>query len=228
MAEFPSLPLFTDAYLADAGHLSDCEHGRYFLLLMMLWRSPECRIPNDDEWMARRFRRSVELVREQLRPIISEFMQCDGNWISQKRLRKEWEYCRARSGKNSQNAKARWDKEKGLCDRNAPNPNPNPKKIKSTKSNNLPPAPIVFQHGVIRLTQVDFDKWVEAFPTLSLKAELTGLAEWASQQKKWYFAVAGALAKRNRDEIRRRAAASNPTRPVRLMANGQPWPDGIE
>ena len=29
MARFPSLPLFVDAYLADTGHLTDAEHGRY-------------------------------------------------------------------------------------------------------------------------------------------------------------------------------------------------------
>src|SRR4051812_21801143 len=59
MAEFPALPLWTDAYLADCGHLSDAEHGRYFLLLMAMWRAPECRLPNDNDWLARRFRRSV-------------------------------------------------------------------------------------------------------------------------------------------------------------------------
>ena len=120
MAAFPSLPLFTDAYLADAGHLTDAEHGRYFLLLMQMWRTPECRLPNDDEWLARRFRRTVEQVRADLRPIISEFMQTDGNWITQKRLRKEWEWCRGHSKKQSDIAKSRWNKEKGACHGNAP------------------------------------------------------------------------------------------------------------
>lgn len=44
MAELPFLPLAVESYLADCGHLSDAEHGRYLLLLMELWRSPNCRI----------------------------------------------------------------------------------------------------------------------------------------------------------------------------------------
>ncbi len=50
MADFPALPLFTDAYLADCSHLSDAEHGRYLRLLMLVWLSPECRVPNDDKF----------------------------------------------------------------------------------------------------------------------------------------------------------------------------------
>lgn len=38
MAEFPALPLWTDAYLADTAHLSYEEHGLYFHILMTMWR----------------------------------------------------------------------------------------------------------------------------------------------------------------------------------------------
>ena len=60
MAEFPSLPLFTDAYMRDCWHLSDAEHGRYLLLMILIWQSPQCRIPNDPDWIARRLKRSRE------------------------------------------------------------------------------------------------------------------------------------------------------------------------
>ncbi len=129
MAEFPALPLWTDAYLADCSHLSDAEHGVYLQVLMTMWRSPECRIPNDSSWLARRFRRDVHDVEKTIRPILAEFCKTDGNWVWQPRLQKEWEYCRKKSEKNSETAKLRWQKGKGSCERNAPTPTPTPTKI---------------------------------------------------------------------------------------------------
>ena len=111
MAQFPALPLFTDAYLADTVHLSDAEHGRYLILLMTIWRSPECRIPNDDEWMARRFQKTVDEFQKDVRPLLLEFCETDGNWITQGRLKDEWNYCRKKSKNQSAAAKSRWRKE---------------------------------------------------------------------------------------------------------------------
>jgi uncharacterized protein YdaU (DUF1376 family) len=119
VAEFPALPLFTDAYLADTEHLSDAEHGIYLKLLMVMWRSPNCRIPNDDDWIARRMRRTAAEVVKTVRPIISEFCQCDGNWITQKRLLKELEWCLSKRKQTSGAAKSRWEKEKHTSGRNA-------------------------------------------------------------------------------------------------------------
>ena len=58
----------------------------------------------------------------------------------------------------------------------------------------------VFESGVIRLTDRDFNKWRDAFPNIDLKAELLSLTEWAGSQQKWFYAVSSALAKRNRDQ----------------------------
>lgn len=52
MAEFPSLPLFTDAYIGDTVHLTNEEHGVYLRLLMFAWRSPDCALPIDDKRLA--------------------------------------------------------------------------------------------------------------------------------------------------------------------------------
>ena len=73
MADLPAIPLWTDAYLADCGHLGDAEHGRYLLILMHLWRAPKQRFPNDDDWLARKFGRSADSVRSEIRPLIEEF-----------------------------------------------------------------------------------------------------------------------------------------------------------
>lgn len=108
----PFLKLFVAEYLSDTMHLDDAEHGRYLLLLMALWRAPRQRLPNDDRWLARRFNRSVERVETELRPIISEFCQCDGNWISNKRIDAEYEEASRTSSAQSVRAKSRWRKEK--------------------------------------------------------------------------------------------------------------------
>jgi uncharacterized protein YdaU (DUF1376 family) len=107
MAELPYLPLWTDAYLADTYHLTDTQHGLYLRLLMLMWRTPGCRVPNNDEWLAKRFRDM-----DALRAIIGEFCQSDGNWITQNRLTFEYEQARKRSTKQSERAKSRWNKEK--------------------------------------------------------------------------------------------------------------------
>lgn len=113
MAEFPALPFWVDAYVADTGHLSPEQHGLYLLLLMLMWRSHDCRVPNDDDWIARRLNVNSDLVRLKLRPIIAEFCFPDSrHWLSQKRLRKEWNSLRERSRKASRSSKSRWDREK--------------------------------------------------------------------------------------------------------------------
>ncbi len=60
-----------------------------------------------------------------------------------------------------------------------------------------------FEAGIIRLNEADFRKWERDFPNLNLAGELRGLAGWATEEAKtgrsWFFAVPGALAKRDRE-----------------------------
>jgi uncharacterized protein YdaU (DUF1376 family) len=133
MASFPALPLWTDAYLADTNHLTDAEHGLYLRLLMVMWRSPRCRVPNDDAWLARRLNHSETHIANALRPLIKEFFSSTGNWLYQKRLLKEWKWCTAKSKKNSDAANVRWDNEKHISERNAPTPTPTPIGIERKK-----------------------------------------------------------------------------------------------
>lgn len=142
MAEFPALPLWTDAYLADTAHLRDGERGRYDLMLFLMWRMPQLRFPNDDAWLGRKFGRSAEVIEKYWKPLMREFFRCDGNWWTHKRLTSEFEYVRANSQKQSVRAKGRWQKEKDECHgnaqnsvlRNAPTPTPTPTPHKKDSS----------------------------------------------------------------------------------------------
>lgn len=116
MADYAALPIFIDAWALDCAHLSDAEDGRYFRLMRLMWAQPMCRIPNDDVWIARKMGRTPEDVVRDIRPIIEEFCQTTGNWISQKRLRKEYEYVMRRAKKQSDNAKSGWNKRKSDAD----------------------------------------------------------------------------------------------------------------
>lgn len=84
-----------------------------------------------------------------------------------------------------------------------------------------------FEHGVIRLTPKDFDKWQKAYSHLDLAAELIALAPWAAEQNNWFHAVPGALAKKNR-ELKHRADTARAGGPqLPLTRSGNPWPEGI-
>lgn len=153
MAEYAALPLFTDALMADCGHLDDERFGLYLRLLILMWRSPGCRIPNDNQWLANKLRREVSDIENDVRPIIEEFCRSDGNWITQKRLTKEFKYVTDQHKKQSERAKARWNKEKedagahaGAMPQprrrhasgNAPSPSPSPSPWADKKSARLP------------------------------------------------------------------------------------------
>ncbi|KSV84558.1 hypothetical protein N183_12085 [Sinorhizobium sp. Sb3] len=71
-----------------------------------------------------------------------------------------------------------------------------------------PPKSYVFEATKIKLTATDLEKWRQAFPLLSLEAELWSLDEWAGKQgKNWFSAVSSALAKKQREATERANAA---------------------
>lgn len=126
MAEFPALPLFTDALIADTDHLSDEEFGAYIRLLVMIWRNANCKVPADAAWLMRRLGADEKEYSRLHAPLIKEFLQSDGNFITQKRLMKEFLYLRESRGKQSVAAKARWNKKKEPSSGIAPHPHPTP------------------------------------------------------------------------------------------------------
>ena len=71
MADYPCLPLWTDAYLGDTMHLNLEQHGAYLKLLMIAWRDNDCSLPADDLKIARMLgitRRKWESLRTHIMP----------------------------------------------------------------------------------------------------------------------------------------------------------------
>lgn len=173
MAEFPALPLWTDAYLADTSHLRDGERGRYDLMLFLMWRMPMMRFPADDAWLARKFGRSVEVIEKYWKPLMREYFQCDGNWWTHKRLASEWEYLSQKRKQQSDAAKSRWDKEKksnsAYADRNAPRnaPTPTPIPIKEN-----------IQSAAPQTDHLDFEKFWADYPREKNMSKKRALAAW--------------------------------------------------
>jgi uncharacterized protein YdaU (DUF1376 family) len=210
MADFPALPLWTDAYLADTIHLTPEQHGIYYLLLLHTWRTPGCKIPNDDEWIALRFRQPIEWVREHVRPLLDEFFTSRNAMLSQKRLTAEHKYVTQRRLNRARAAKSRWDKEKASCNASAlhmhPQPTPTPIEEGSSSSiseptgyiQNEPAKKYALEKGCIHLTEADLEQWRKAFPHISVEGELLAKEPWLSQQKSWFNAAAGWLAKAER------------------------------
>ncbi|WP_417459271.1 YdaU family protein [Kordiimonas sp.] len=102
MAEFPALPLFTDAYLADTRHLTAEEHGAYLLLLMCAWRTRGCALKDCDRTLAR----TVGVTRarwRKLRPVLTEFFTVEAGLWQQKKLSEVYRGVEERVAKNRQN-----------------------------------------------------------------------------------------------------------------------------
>jgi hypothetical protein len=62
------------------------------------------------------------------------------------------------------------------------------------------PEKYVFESGVIRLNELDYQRWKRAYSNLNLESELMSMTEWAGKQKSWFNAVSSLLAKRDREQ----------------------------
>lgn len=146
MAEFPALPLWTDAFLADTLHLSTEEAGAYLLMLFTAWRRPNCDLPDDDKFLMKICRCDGRKWRH-LRPVMEQFHVIENGTWRQVRLQKERKYVGDLSQKQRANINARWSKNKGLGDTtvipdayqtDTPTPTPIPKEERKKKEE--PPA----------------------------------------------------------------------------------------
>lgn len=85
MAEFPALPIFTDAFIADTLHLNATQTGAYLMLLMVAWRTRDCALPNDDDQLAR-FARMDRRQWLSNKDVILSFWDLIDGVLTQKRL----------------------------------------------------------------------------------------------------------------------------------------------
>lgn len=112
MAEFPALPLWTDAYLGDTTHLTTIEHGAYLLLLMTAWRTRDCSLPDDDRLLAR-YARCTAGQWKRLRPVLEPFFVSENGQWRQSRLTDEAVAVRQHRELQSQKGKSSALKRKG-------------------------------------------------------------------------------------------------------------------
>ncbi len=179
MAQFPAMPLWTDAFISDTVGLTAEETGGYLMLLMCAWRRPDCDLPDDDVLLQRWSRidaRRWPKVRDR---IMAFWTLSEGRW-TQKRLLREHEFVSRKRRIQADNARSKWLKNKETydamampngCQIDAPTPTPTP--IKE------PPNPL--ERGKrARLADDDFERFWEIWPRKIAKE---------ATRKKWAAAV---------------------------------------
>jgi len=119
MADYPFLSIEVRAYLSDTMHLSSQEHGAYLLLLMAAWLRADCRLPDDDVFLARTARMTTRAWKP-IRSTVMAFWTLDdeGYWL-QKRLREERTRISDTSKQRKGAANTRWLKNNETADANA-------------------------------------------------------------------------------------------------------------
>lgn len=106
MAEFPALPLWTDALIGDTYHLRPAEFGAYLRLLICAWRTRDCALPNDDVFLGRAIGDPKNWYR--LKPIVMPFFRLGpDNRYRQTRLSDEREYCTRTAARASAGGRAK-------------------------------------------------------------------------------------------------------------------------
>ena len=89
--KYPAFMFWPERYWLDAFDLTDAEHGIYLQLLIHQWNTAKCQLPNDDEWLAKKMRRTVAEVAAEVRPVLGRFFQSTGNYLYQAKLLDEFQ-----------------------------------------------------------------------------------------------------------------------------------------
>jgi uncharacterized protein YdaU (DUF1376 family) len=113
MSKRPWMPLYVGDYRLGTLDLTLEQHGAYLLLLMLAWRRPDGKIPDDENWIranlppmhGRTFNHVV-------RPILARFFTLEGGQYYNKRLLNEIENTSKRSRNATENVSKRWARTK--------------------------------------------------------------------------------------------------------------------
>jgi len=158
MAQFPAMPLWTDAYLADTTDLSAEEHGVYLLLLMAAWRSPDCSLPNDDIRLSRMARIGVKKW-QKMRPVMQRFFTVSDNGWTQKRLLAERSRVETSRSQASQAGKASALKRQQTKSTDVATEQPTKVQESISISRKIEP-----KGSIPPISPTDFDEWYQAYP----------------------------------------------------------------
>ncbi len=202
----PKMPVHIGDFLRDTGHLRALGTGAYLLLLFHHWSTGA--LPDDDEQLSA-IAKVTPAEWRKIKPILSKFF--DEGWRHgrveedlaaakasyEKRAKagSEGGKAKATPKQSSSNATARLEQcSTNLIPLTIAEEEYTPDGVSTT------PKVYAFEDGIIRLNERDFENWRKSFSHLDLRAELLSLSKWASEQgEKWFHALKGALAKRNRE-----------------------------
>lgn len=224
MADNPALPVWTDAYLADTHPgLSLDEHGCYFLMMMLAWRLPGCRLPDDDHYIAARLNIPVARFQKKYRKKMLEFWKISDGFWSQKRLTKEHNYIQNKREQAREagiaSAKAKKTKETRPTDVEQPlQRNANGKDGDSTDENTTPtptPTPIREKY------KKEFEEWYSAYP----RHKGRGQAERAYRTARKKASAETLLEAGKRYAAQRVGEDKNFTKHPATWLNGECWLD---
>ncbi|HEX2528490.1 MAG TPA: DUF1376 domain-containing protein [Geminicoccus sp.] len=213
MADFPAMPFYTDAYLADTTHLTTEEHGAYLLLLFAAWRSPGCSLRDDDAFLARVAKVSLDRWLKRIKPVMLPFWRIhDGAWTQKKQqsVREKLGAIskkRAEAGRQGRELKPLADQEAAPANEGANGQQPAPYPKPKTKTKQTPPlVPLPGEDGVGDL-DAEFETWWQANPRKvgrQKAAEAYRQARQEATAEQLASALAAAAAKWRADGIHER------------------------
>jgi uncharacterized protein YdaU (DUF1376 family) len=227
MAGMDSFPFVVAKWQQDTAHLTNEQAGAYLRLLLVMWQNPDCRVPMDRTWLARKLKCQPSDVERTFLPIIEEFCQSDGHWITQKRIKAEWEKLRRKSDITRGAAKLRWNKTNPDAEAMQTYAEALQPHIKSRRSK----AGYAFERPHVRLTQEHYDGWKKAYAFIELDAELQNLSDYLAserakpaERKDWFMFGSNVLRLKNQKAKEARLASAEAARGLNGHAPSAPTP----